>query len=326
MRGARPTELRRGPHVSLDFDVPPFRPDPDTVARPMPIWRGADPAMLLRGTAYDGQKLRAVARLDQQGTSVWVMEVHRGYEAMDAWETFDARYPQTGLWPVIATDRTCADVADPIEQRYRLGRVDADPVTDDGRSWLYDEFASLLRREGSNEDLVARQDQDWSPAEFARVEETSGTSTGSTSGRPSGTNTVTGCWFPHPTPGWSRGGWDGSGPATTASAGATTPESCADGSTSGASTWLPSTATPFGCGTCNRSPTATPPLPQPWKPSFTAATPSAPTTRPWTTSPNGSSNPCGASGGTKAPNLARGNLVAEACDPSMGAGGGPPQS
>ncbi len=171
MRGARPTELRRGPHVSLDFDVPPFRPDPDTVARPMPIWRGADPAMLLRGTAYDGQKLRAVARLDQQGTSVWVMEVHRGYEAVDAWETFDARYPQTGLWPVIATDRTCADVADPIEQRYRLGRVDADPVTEDGRSWLYDEFASLLRREGSNEDLVARQDQDWSPAEFARVEE-----------------------------------------------------------------------------------------------------------------------------------------------------------
>ncbi|WP_280421225.1 DUF4253 domain-containing protein [Nocardia carnea] len=128
-----------------------------------PAWSGAELAVLLQMRVHPGRAFRRVPGLDLEGESVWVAGVEPGYPAADLWTRLRGLYPQTGMWPVIATGATCADVGS-LGSMYALPSTTVELDTD-SRAWLLDKLTRLPST-GDATEAFPRSEQDWSQAVF----------------------------------------------------------------------------------------------------------------------------------------------------------------
>ncbi|WKG06115.1 DUF4253 domain-containing protein [Mycolicibacterium sp. HK-90] len=115
--------------------IPPFSPDPDSAA-PVAVRPPTDPASAF---AAFGVELSTLTRHDDvlaPHAPMWTLSVDPSGPGVSLWESVRARFSDTGLWPVLLTDRTW----------HRIGLdgiADDTPVLTaalDGARWLENEF------------------------------------------------------------------------------------------------------------------------------------------------------------------------------------------
>lgn len=138
--------------------VPPFGADP---ASSVPVRTSIpdDPAAVLAGRAVT---LPAALQMTYAATGlpVWTMPVEPGYPATEVWESVRAAHPHTGLWPVLASDRTLPQTAaEPAE-------VPPPPVASDGATWMAGRAADVLDElpRGPAPAWTSWEDFDWADA------------------------------------------------------------------------------------------------------------------------------------------------------------------
>lgn len=141
--------------------VPPFPPDP-VVAAPQAVAPPPQPAEVF---AAQGVLLANLTRHDgvlALGVPMWTAATEPGAAAATLWASVRTLFPQTGLWPVLITERTWS----------RIGEEPDDPIAAtllstefDGAGWFADRYADHLADEpiprSAAEALPPGEPPDW---------------------------------------------------------------------------------------------------------------------------------------------------------------------